>query len=136
MTTGNSKRIRDYARREFIDPARKRGEATVQVVAGDVQRALHIENRTPQVCNALANKKFLEENRLFLEKKEGPPSGTSTTVKFTYRILDAEPAEETAQEDPLMRLWGIGKGLFDSPGEWEASIRHDREHFYGSGKEP
>jgi|SRR5579872_3991914 len=136
MTTGNSNRIREYARREYIEPARKRGATKVQVVAGDVERALGLRDRAAQVCTSLGGQKFLRESRIEIEKVEGPPKKSSTTTKFTYRILDTDPATKSAQDDPLMRLWGIGKRLFDAPGEWEASIRNDREHFYGSGKEP
>lgn len=132
MKTGNSARIREYARREYIEPARKRGEITVRIVAGDVHKALGLQNRVPQVCNALRNKKFLDRNRLALEKAEGPPSGMGTTVKFTYRLLEQNPAYKA---DPILKLWGIAKGLFDKPGDWEASIRYDREHFYGDERD-
>jgi len=135
MTTGNSKRIREYARREYIEPARQRGEITVRIVAGDVHKALRLQNRSPQVCSALRSRKFLEENHLALEKAEGPPRGMSTTMKFTYRVLDVGPAGRIASEDPLMRLKGIGRELFKSLGGGEAFIRHEREHFCDSGED-
>ena len=134
MATGNSERVREYARREYIDPARKRGDVTVRIVAGEVQKALSIQNRIAQVCDALTNTKFLGENKLILERAEGPPSGTSTTMQFTYRLVNANPTR-AGETDPFLRLYGIAKGLFGT-GEWESSIRYDREHFYASGKDP
>jgi hypothetical protein len=132
MTTGNTDRIREYVRRQYIEPARKRGDITVRIVAGDVHKALRLQNRSPQVCSALRSRKFLEENRLALEKAEGPPGGASTTMKFTYRMLDVAPAR-SGSDDPLMRLWGIGREVFQSLGGGEAFIRSEREHFDDPG---
>ena len=129
MATGNTDKIRDYARREFIEPARRRGDTKVQIVARDVHKALRLQSRAPQVCSALRSKKFLEENRLALENAEGPAGGMSTTMKFTYRLLDRRAGP---QLDSLLRLWGIGKEVFASLGGAEAFIRHEREHFYDS----
>jgi hypothetical protein len=60
----------------------------VRVVAGEVQKGVHLSNRVSLVCQALKSHKFLAENHLLIEKWEGPPSGMSTTVTFTYRRLD------------------------------------------------
>src|SRR5262249_1913902 len=131
MKAGTSDRIREYARREYIDPARKRGELRVQIVAGEVHRALGLKNRSPQVSNALSNHKFLDENRLVLEKSEGPAGGMSTTMRFTYRILVSDAATTGSSADPLTQLYGIAKGM-----GLEAEVRFDREHFYDRAKDP
>jgi hypothetical protein len=132
-----SKRVKDYVRAEYIEPARRRGDLTVKIVAGDVQKAVRLSNRTPLVCQALKSHKFLNENHLVLEKWEGPPSGMSTTVTFTYRLVDTEPAKTSQpDDDPLMRLWGIGKEIFESLGGGEAFIRRERERFYKHDDEP
>ena len=125
-----AKLIRDYTRLEYVEPARQRGETTIRVVAGDVQKGVHLQNRVPLVCQALRGRKFLEENHLVLEKWEGPPSGISTTVTFLYR-LQYRPGEDDARpaEDPLMRLWGIGRDVFQSLGGGESFIRSERERF-------
>jgi hypothetical protein len=135
MKTGNSLRIREYARREIIEPARKRGDSVVRIVAGDVQRALHLHNLSKQVCDALKTKEFLKENRLALEKQEGPPKMASTTVTYTFRLLSESPTTRAAEVDPLLRLKGIGREVFKSLGGGEAFIRHEREHFYDSGED-
>ena len=77
--------VRGYVKGEYIEPARRRHEVLVRVVAGEVQKALGLRQRIPLVCEALKSRKFLEENHLLLEKLEGPPSGQSKTVTFTYR---------------------------------------------------
>jgi hypothetical protein len=135
MTTGVTDQIRKYARSEYVEPARRRGETRLRIVAGDVHRALRLQNRAPQVCSALRSRKFLNENHLSLEKAEGPPGGMSTTMTFTYRILHTPSNAKLASGDPLLRLWGIGKEVFQSLGGGEAFIRREREHFYDSGDE-
>src|SRR6185437_15999100 len=41
--------IRDYARRQYIEAARRRRETVIQIVAGDVHKALGLSNRVPVV---------------------------------------------------------------------------------------
>lgn len=132
--TGNTDRVREYARREYIEPARRHGEITVRIVAGDVHKALGLHNRSPQVCSALRSHKFLEENHLALVKAEGPPGGMSTTMTFTYRLLETRE-QSTPEADRFLRIYGIGKEVFESLGGGEAFIRSERENFYGSKKE-
>ena len=127
--------VREHARHEYIEPARRRGDSTVRIVAGDVQKAVRLVNRTALVCQALRSHKFIEENHLALEKWDGPPSGMSTTVTFTYRLAGPRPAGgEPPGESPLLRLWGIGKEVFRSLGGGEAFIRSERER-WGPGED-
>jgi len=125
-----AEQVRELARVNYIEPARKRQESTVRILAGDVHRALHWVGRVPSVCQALNGSKFLKDNHLILEKWEGPPSGQSATVLFTYRLVDENRAPDEMQESPLLRLCGIGKEVFESLGGAEAFIRRERERFY------
>jgi hypothetical protein len=60
----------------------------------------------------------------------------STTVTFTYRLLDkAGKTSRQAAEWPFLRLRGIGKDVFQSLGGGEAFIRKEREQFYGPGED-
>lgn len=134
MPLTHADRVRDYARREYIDPARARHESTVRVVAGEVQKAVRLSNRVSLVCQALRSNKFLTENHLALEKWEGPPSGMSTTVTFTYRMLDAEPSTSAQPEEwPFSKLRGAAKEVFHSLGGGEAFLLGERKEFYGPG---
>lgn len=121
---------------QYVEPARRRNEMTVRIVAGEVQKAAGLSNRVSLVCQALKSHKFLNENRLRLEKLDGPPSGMSTTVTFTYRLMDGEtqsPVEPAAW--PFLRLRGIGKEVFQSLGGGEAFIRKERDQFYEPGED-
>jgi hypothetical protein len=127
-TLSPTAQVRDYARRQYIETARRRGESVVQIVAGDVHKALGLSNRVPLVCNALSSKSFLEENRIVLESREGPPSGLSTTVRFTYRLVD-EIRSAPAAPSPFLGLRGIAKQVFQALGGGEAFIRAERDQF-------
>src|SRR5271167_492100 len=103
----SSQIIREYARKKYIEPAVERREQRIRIRAGDVHKALALKNRVPAVCQALESKAFLQENDLILEAKEGPPSGQSTTVVFTYRIAKNEqPGAPEAKFSGLMQLYG------------------------------
>ena len=94
----------------------------MQIVAGDVERAVNLRHRTPLVCQALRSRKFLEENHLVLDKEEGPPSGLGTRMKFSYRLIEVRHASQS----PFLRLRGIAKEVFQSLGGGEAFIRGER----------
>jgi hypothetical protein len=129
MKTQDTDHVREYARREYIDPARRRGEARVRIVAGDVHRALKLHNRVPLVCSALRSGEFLRRNHLRIEAQEGPPSLMSTTVTFTYFIEDlaAQPAQPS-----LYQLRGIAKKAFQELGGGEAYLKSERDQFDAS----
>jgi hypothetical protein len=112
--------VRDYARRYYIDPARHRRDAVVQIVAGDVHKALRLKISVPVICNALSSKSFLEENKIALESREGPRSGLSTTARFTYRLLSEKGAAL------FLGFRGIAKQVFQALGGGEAFIHAER----------
>jgi len=95
----------------------------VSVTAGEVQKELGLRNRIAWVCTALRAERFQLENHLRLKAESGPPSGMSTTVKFTFELVPSD----APIKNPLWELRGIAKGLFGKPGDWEASILKDRQ---------
>jgi len=136
MKPSHADRVREHARVQYVEPAKRRHESTIRIVAGEVQKAVRLSNRVSLVCQALRSHKFLDENHLVLEKWDGPPSGMSTTVIFTYRV--AEGAGKTSTESAewaFLRLRGIAKEVFQSLGGGEAFIRKERSEFYGPGKD-
>jgi hypothetical protein len=118
-----SDQVRDYARRTYIDAARRRREVVVQIVADDVHKALRLTNRAPVVRNALSSKRFLEENRIDLEYRDGLHSGQSATVKFTYRLLRDKGAPGLADaQSSFLELRAAAKQVFQALGGGEAFI--------------
>jgi hypothetical protein len=137
QTETHADRVREHARLEYIKPAQARRESTVRIVAGNVQKAVHLSNRVSLVCQALRSRKFLDDNHLVLEKWEGPPSGMSTTVVFTYRLLNDDPKTSNARPEwAFLKLRGIAKEAFGSLGGGEAFIQQERKRFHEPGHEP
>ena len=79
---------------------------------------LGLTNRVPVVCQALKSKRFLRENHLVVKDVSGPPSGLSTTVKFTFEIASNDNDEAAKKPHPLWDLLGIGKAVFDELARW------------------
>ncbi len=125
-----SDQIRAYARERFIEPARKRGETTVRIVAGDIVRALQMAGRVPSVCQSMKSNIFLEENGLTIVRQEGPPSGQGTRVAITYQLAKGTAGASPGRE-AFLALRGIGKAVFESLGGGEAYLRRERSEFYG-----
>jgi len=124
---GQTSKVRRYVRDHYVRPARSRRQATFRVVVGDVHRALRLNNRVPLVCNALASRRFLEENSLRLLGRTGPPSGQSTTVELTFELLN--PDRPIAAMESLRVLRGAGKKVFRELGGGEKFLRDERSAF-------
>jgi hypothetical protein len=88
-------------------------------------------NRFPLVCNALRSKKFLSENKLRLVKEESPPSGSSSTVVFTYELepLDQKPGGTQGGFPSFMALHGLLKKTYSELGGAEKFHREERSHW-------
>lgn len=132
-TTSSAETIRTFVSKHYIEPARRKGEQRVRVIAGDVHRSLNLKNRVPNVCQVLDSRKFCEENRLVIEDKSGPPSGMGTRMVYIYRLVDDGPS--TAQEVSFEQLHGLLREALASLGGGESFVRRQRSHFHGSGKE-
>ena len=134
----DSDAIRRHAYDKYISAARRRRAKTVAINAGEVHRDLALNNRVPLVCAALGSKKFLTEHGLRIVSKTGPPSGQSTTVTFTYEIVDKKK-EDHAQldrQEAWNRLRGSMKDIFTELGGGENYLRNERANFYAPGKDP
>lgn len=120
----------------YVNPARLKGQRTIQVRVGNVQKELGWTNRTPSVFSTLSSKEFQQEAGVeLIDKKGGPPSGgPSTTWQFVYRVLgDGEKFSPTVKESPggggLLALYGLCAEVYRDLGGAEAFIRSQREDF-------
>jgi hypothetical protein len=128
MTKSAAESIRDHATDSYIAPARHRRERTFSINAGEVHKALGLNNCVPSVCSALSSNKFLAENNLRLISKTGPPSGRSTTVTYTYEFVDTVgPSSE--KPDAWTQLRGALKDVFADLGGGEAYLQSERKDF-------
>src|ERR1019366_9992751 len=85
-----SEQTRAHVISTYVKPARLKGEKTIQVRVGNIQKELGWTNRTPSVFSTLLSRDFQQEAGVELvEKRGGPPSGgPSTTWQFVFRVLD------------------------------------------------
>ena len=94
-----------------------------------------MSNRIALVCNALKTPKFLEPNGLRLVEASGPPSGTSTTVIYTYEFLDsaeraASPsARASSIFEKLLQMEGVLKDVYKELGGAEKAIQEERKGY-------
>lgn len=95
-----------------------------------------MSNRIAQVCSSLETRKFRDPNGLRLVETSGPPSGTSTTVVYTYEFR--ESAADIAKPDvsdsasiysKLRQMEGILKGVYRELGGAERAVREEREGY-------
>ncbi len=77
-------RIRSFATKYFVEPARNAGHQTVSIRAGDVGARMKLGSNIPNVCNALGGRKFGELAAVTLLNRSGPNVGSNT--EFTYTV--------------------------------------------------
>ena len=136
MATIKSDQIREHVRLRYVESARRNRQARFEVRCGTVEKELGMSNRIAHVCTALKTSKFLEPNGLRLVKTTGPPSGTSTTVVYTFEFLDpvivaAAPAAPAGSSifEKLLRIEGILKDVYKEIGGAERAVREEREGY-------
>lgn len=127
---------RNHVIRNYIEPARLRGEKTVTIRVGNVLKELGWSNRTPSVFSTLSSQSFQREAGVELvEKKGGPASGgPSTTVQFVYGLKNERLSEHTGSETrnssavtSLLELYGIFADGYRKLGGAEAFMNKERE---------
>jgi mRNA-degrading endonuclease RelE of RelBE toxin-antitoxin system len=84
VETKYADRIREFANERYIEPAREDKRPTVTIRAGDVARALKLQDRIAAVCSALGARAFENRYNVKLMERTGPH--TSTTTEFRFRV--------------------------------------------------
>lgn len=88
--------IRANALEQHVRPWRRSREKRLAIRAGDIVRGLRLRNATPNVCSALASRKFQHEAAIVLVHREG--SRQSTTTTFLYEADPATPSPPPHRE--------------------------------------
>jgi hypothetical protein len=132
---GATDRVRQQAAAEYIEPARRAGARHVHIHSGTFNKRLvesHVlpPNRLPLICNALASRKFQRENHIALESVEGPPSGHSSTVVYTYRLEPLPQPSASSAPPPsgnFLRLRGVLTNTYKQLGGADRFHKAQRE---------
>jgi hypothetical protein len=140
---GLSDQVRVVALRKYLRPAMEEGRVRVSLAARSLMDDLRPTgfpgNYWNQICSAIQEKGFLRENKLEIERVDGPPSKRSSTVVVHYRLpADAKgnldnahgTAEADIEETPeewafrlTERLRGLFKDEIAAMGGAEAFVR-------------
>lgn len=115
---GLSDQVRLLAWKKYLQPAIREGRSRVSVAARDLMNELR-SNGFPdknwhQICSAIQAEKFLRENGLEIEKVDGPPSKTSSTVVVHYRITTPKETEFVRASEGE----GTTMPVVETPEEW------------------
>jgi hypothetical protein len=132
----DSERIRERAWDRYIEPQIQRGARQIAVAIKPLMKEMESEgfktNRPRQFCTALQKREFLREKNLELERVDGPPSGTSTTVVLHFKYggggggIASELPEGTSAaraQRAMDKLYGSMKDEIAAHGGAEAFIR-------------
>lgn len=83
-----SEQIRERAWKRYIEPQIRRGQRSIRMPIKPLMKEMESDgfqtNRPRQFCTALQKREFLRDKKLVLNRVEGPPSGTSTTVVLHF----------------------------------------------------
>ena len=75
-------RIRRYVLEHYIEPARDEGHGQVDVSVRDVNTALGLNRAWPNICQALAGRRFQELAQVPPPEQLGPVPSTTTVFRF------------------------------------------------------
>lgn len=100
MADSDAGRIRQYALKDLVEPARERGEASVTIRAGDLHNALGLSNAHANVCQALRGRLFRNLAGVGEPTVTGPENSSTTTFVFN---LAPEAAAPPPQPRPLAK---------------------------------
>ncbi len=81
----NADQVRAFCRERYVEPARRRGDYSVTIRAGDVHKELNFKNRLPLVCAALGAAIFEQSLDMTRVAIYGPLNGSSTLFTFLFR---------------------------------------------------
>lgn len=75
-------RIRQYVLEHYIEPAREEGRDHVEVLVRDVNKALGLNEAWPNICQALAGRKFQDMAQIPAPERIGADQSSATVFRF------------------------------------------------------
>ncbi|MDF1835936.1 MAG: AAA family ATPase, partial [Alteraurantiacibacter sp. bin_em_oilr2.035] len=86
-------RIREFAIRHYVEPARNKGEASIEIVSGDVHGAMGLQNKMPAVCAVFEGKAFAQQAKVSLLDRHSPIGSDkpSSTIRYRFALDSAGP---------------------------------------------
>ena len=78
-------RIRQYVLEHYVEPARKEGRGQAEVLVRDVNTALNLKEAWPNICQALAGRKFQNLAQIAPPERIGADQSSATIFRFDLR---------------------------------------------------
>lgn len=101
--------VRKFASEAYVRAARERGEhqfsIAVRPVLTDLTKRGLPAGRTPLICSVLSGRKFQDENRIVLDRSDGPPSGQSPTMVYHFHFLDWPDVSKNVSRSETPEQW-------------------------------
>lgn len=86
--------IRTFVLDNYIEPARRQGHRLVTIRAGDVAKALRLQDRMPAIGSALRARKFEWRSNAILVDEHGPRQGSNLYLTFAVLRAGEVPLED------------------------------------------
>ncbi len=93
LEPSQAERIRRFALETVIAPARDRGEPEVELVTGDIHRAMGLDNAMPAVCSALGGERFEQLAGVRIVDRQGPANSSTVCLRYALDAAAADWAE-------------------------------------------
>ena len=93
-----AQRIRDHIIQKHIDPAKKLGLRSVDVISGMIAAELTLKERMPSICAVMKGRILSDQAGVTIEKISLTPSGTGSTVSYRYSWNNETTAAPTGME--------------------------------------
>lgn len=124
MMPSKADKIRAYALEQHVRQWRESDEKRLVIRAGDVVRGMRLRNATPNVCSALASRKFQHEAGIVLVHRKGPRHSTTTTFHYesgsTIRNRPPRPVKNSTLQ-PGYRQPPLDRPVPNREGEWRTA---------------
>ena len=78
-------RIRQYVLERYVEPAREEGRGQAEVLVRDVNTALGLKEAWPNICQALAGRKFQDLAQIPSPERVGADQSPATVLRFDLR---------------------------------------------------
>ena len=116
--------IRAYTLEHHVRPWRRSDEKRLAIRVGDVIRGMRLRNATPNVCSALASRKFLHEAAIVLVRRDGPPQSTTTTFHYASGLATPSRPPHREKNSTLRSSYQLPRNdhlASDRDGEWRTA---------------
>ncbi len=110
--------IRQYVLEHYIQPAREEGRGQAEVLVSDVNTALDLNEGWPNICQALAGRKFQELARVPPPERIGADQSSATVFRFDLSDHRVDSSALNRLRDRFLAVCPDFRSFVDSGTGW------------------